>query len=244
MWQPIIRSEQNIKTDVVPRAIYVELRGEKLARPMTHDLFCNILAGLRAELESVTIYKLEDEVFFAHLNVKQQSPSGEMEQMLRIDSRPSDGIAIALRRQSPIYAIKPQVSGVITDDPEDGHMAWSVRKFGNYMQTPLIYGDELYCCMDNGILSCYDAKSGEMHYRERLGSGGGGGFSASAVAADGKVYITSEQGEIYVIKAGTTFEVLAINEMGETCMATPAISQGTLFFRTRNHVVAIAESND
>ncbi len=70
---------------------------------MTHDLVCNLLAGLRAELESVTIYKLENDTLFAHLNVKQQSPSGEIEQLLRIDSRPSDGIAIALRRQSPIY---------------------------------------------------------------------------------------------------------------------------------------------
>ena len=85
------------------QAIYLELHGEKLGRPMTHDLFCNVLVGLRAELESVTIYKLEHDVFFAHLNVQQQSPSGEMEQLLRIDSRPSDGIAIAVRRQSPIY---------------------------------------------------------------------------------------------------------------------------------------------
>lgn len=143
-------------------------------------------------------------------------------------------------RQSPIYAIKPGVTGTISDDPEAGHMAWSTRKFGNYMQTPLIYGNELYCCRDNGILSCYDAKSGTPHYRKRLGSGGSG-FSASTVAADGKVYVTSEDGEIYVIKAGMEFEVLAVNEMGETCMATPAISRGTLYFRTRNYLVAIAE---
>ena len=143
-------------------------------------------------------------------------------------------------RQSPIYAINPLVAGTITDDPADGHMAWSTTKFGNYMQTPLIYGDELYCCKDSGVLSCYDARTGTLHYRERLG-GGGRGFSASAVAADGKVYITSEEGEIFVIKAGSEFEVLSINEMGETCMATPAISDGTLYFRTRNHVMAIAD---
>ena len=144
-------------------------------------------------------------------------------------------------KQAPIYAIKPNVRGKITDDPEDGHMAWSTRKMGNYMQTPLVYGDELYCCKDSGVLSCYDAKTGTLHYRERLGSGGTG-FSASAVASNGKVYLASEEGEVYVIKAGKEFEVIAVNEMGETCMASPAISNGTLYYRMRNHVVAIGET--
>ena len=88
------------------QAIYAGLNQEKLGRPMTHDLVCNVLAGLRAELESVTIYKVEGDIFFAHLNVSQQLPSGEREQMLRIDSRPSDGIAIAVRRQCPIYVAR------------------------------------------------------------------------------------------------------------------------------------------
>lgn len=103
----LLRHEDRVLPIVVgapeAQAIYVGLRKEKLGRPMTHDLVCNLLAGLRAELESVTIYKLENDTFFAHLNVKQESASGEMEQMLRIDSRPSDGIAIAVRRDCPIY---------------------------------------------------------------------------------------------------------------------------------------------
>ncbi|MCZ6835246.1 MAG: PQQ-binding-like beta-propeller repeat protein [Planctomycetota bacterium] len=149
-------------------------------------------------------------------------------------------ITSAHGRQKPIYAIKPDVEGEITDDPDDGFMVWSNLKNGNYMQTPIVYGDELYCCRDDGILSCFDAKTGTMHYRERLG-GGGTGFSASAVAADGKVFITSEEGDVLVLKAGPTFEVIAINSMGETCMATPAISKGTMYYRTRHHVVAIGE---
>ncbi len=71
---------------------------------MTHDLICNLLAGLRAELQSVTIYMLENDTFFAHLNVEQKNPQGQVEQVLRIDSRPSDGIAIAMRVGCPIYA--------------------------------------------------------------------------------------------------------------------------------------------
>jgi hypothetical protein len=60
-------------------------------------------------------------------------------------------------------------------------------------------------------------------------------------AADGKIYFTGEKGIIYVIKAGTTFEILSINQMNETCMATPAVSEGILFFRTRSNVIAVGE---
>lgn len=151
-------------------------------------------------------------------------------------------ITSAHGRQAPIYAIHPGVTGEITDDPSDGHMAWSTRKLGNYMQTPLVYGDELYCCRDNGILTCYDARTGAMNYRERLGSGRTG-FSASAVASDGRIFITGEEGEIRVIRAGTEFESLAINDMGETCMATPAIANDTMYIRTRGRVVAIRNNN-
>lgn len=115
----LLRHEDRILPIVVgtneAQAIYNGMRDEKLARPMTHDLVCNLLAGLRAELESVTIYKLENDTFFAHLNVKQLSPSGEMEQMLRIDSRSSDGIAIAVRRQCPIYVAEEVMESAAQD---------------------------------------------------------------------------------------------------------------------------------
>lgn len=86
------------------RAIHSGMAREELGRPMTHDLICNVLAGLRGQLKSVTIYKLEKETFYAHLNVEQQSLDGQVEQVLRIDSRPSDGIAVASRIGCPIYA--------------------------------------------------------------------------------------------------------------------------------------------
>ena len=85
-------------------AIQRGLLGEKTARPMTHDLVKNILAGLRAELKSVTIYRLENDTFYAHLNVEQRGAQGQLEQVLRIDTRPSDGIAIAVRCGCPILA--------------------------------------------------------------------------------------------------------------------------------------------
>lgn len=145
-------------------------------------------------------------------------------------------------RYRPLRAVKVTASGVVENDAEkDQNMVWYQRRRGVYMQTPLVHDGLLYACSDGGILSCYDAKTGEKHYRERLGAGRTG-FSGSVVYADGKLYLSGESGEISVVKAGSTFELLGTNEMGETCMSTPAISEGALYFRTRGHVVAIGAS--
>ena len=143
-------------------------------------------------------------------------------------------------RLAPIYAIDAMAKGTVTSEEGDPQMKWRHLKRGNYMQTPLVYGDYLYCCSDAGILACYEAKTGKEVYRKRLGDGTTG-FSASGVAGDGKIYFTSEEGFIHVIKAGAEFEVLAVNEMGETCMSTPAISEGTLFLRTRSQLIAVKD---
>jgi outer membrane protein assembly factor BamB len=146
-------------------------------------------------------------------------------------------------RMAPIYAVKTTAEGDISlkaDERANGHIAWSLARDGGYMQTPLVYGGQLYVCRDNGVLSCYDAKTGNRLYQERLGTGRTG-FTASPVAADGKLYFTSEEGEIYVVKAGPEFKLLSTNPMGEVCMATPAISEGLLLFRTQGHLVAIGE---
>ena len=152
-------------------------------------------------------------------------------------------IANAHGGQGPIYAIRPNATGDIS--LEDGktsndYVAWSEGRNRAYMQTPLVYGDFVYSCRNNGGLNCYRALTGEVMYRERLGSGQTG-FTASPVAADGKLYFTSEMGDVYVIQAGPTFKLLATNAMDEISMATPAISEGTLFFRTRQHLVAVAD---
>lgn len=120
----LLRHEDRVLPIVVgvpeAQAIQVGLNNEKLGRPMTHDLVSNLLAGLRAELESVTIYKLENDTFFAHLNVDQKSPTGETEQVLRIDSRPSDGIAIAVRERCPIYVAKEVMDSASQEFGEAG----------------------------------------------------------------------------------------------------------------------------
>lgn len=142
--------------------------------------------------------------------------------------------------QAPIYCISAEAEGPIT--PEHEAMLWCHMNRGNYMQTPLVYGEELYLLSDAGILACLDLATGESRYRERLGTGTSG-FTASMVAGDGKLYATSEEGSVFVLGAGTSFERLAQCELGETCMATPAISAGVLYWRTRGHLVAIGSGS-
>lgn len=143
---------------------------------------------------------------------------------------------------APIYAIRPTAEGDISlgaDETKNSHIEWAHLRTGNYMQTPLVYGDMLYACRDSGILACYDARTGDKKYRERLADGTG--FTASPVAGDGKIYFTSEEGDVYVIRTGEKFELLSKNSLGDISMATPAISNGTIFFRTRGHLIAVGE---
>jgi outer membrane protein assembly factor BamB len=119
-------------------------------------------------------------------------------------------------------------------------LAWHKPRDGIYMQTPLVYGDHLYACRNNGVLSCYEARTGQRLYQKRLGRGRAG-FTASPVAADGKLYFTSEEGVVYVVAAGAEFKLIAKNALGESCLATPAIAGGLMFMRATSHVYAIGK---
>ncbi len=141
----------------------------------------------------------------------------------------------------PIYAIRPGARGDITladHEASNESVAWSKRRGGSGIPTPIVYGDLLYIPRGGGILAAYQAQTGERIYQSRITRGGN--YSASPVAADGKIYFSSEDGEVIVVKAGPEFERLAVNPMGEPLMATPAISHGMMIFRTQEHVVAIA----
>lgn len=142
--------------------------------------------------------------------------------------------------RSPIYAIKPDAKGDLTpiDDKPGAGLAWYTAKGGSYMPTPLIVDGLLYVGDDDGRLRVFDALGGEKVYARRL-PGGAGTYSASAVAAGGRIYYTSEDGVIHVIRAGREYQKLASNEMGSACMATPAISDGTLLVRTQRHLFAL-----
>ena len=146
----------------------------------------------------------------------------------------------------PIYAIRlGAANGDITlaEGKEASEtIAWSKKRGGPYMPTPIAYGDHLYLIGNNGVLTAYDAKTGAQVYRERVAGSKGAAFTASPVAADGKLYFASEDGDVFVVKAGPKFELLATNPMGEVLMATPAIVDGTIFVRARHHLFALGEA--
>ncbi len=149
-------------------------------------------------------------------------------------------LASGYRPVQPIFAVKPGASGDIS--PKDGKtanagLAWSTKTGGSYLPTPVAYGGHLYVLSNSGMLTCYEAKTGKKVYTERVG--GSGGYTAAPVAADGRIYCVGETGGVRVVKAGPAFELLAANPVGETCMATPAISDGTLFLRTEKHLIAL-----
>jgi outer membrane protein assembly factor BamB len=137
----------------------------------------------------------------------------------------------------PIYAIRAGGSGDVARDS----LAWQTQNGSPYTGTPLVLDGIVYVCTDNGILTAYDAKSGERIYRSRV-SETAGGFSASPVAASGHLYLTGEDGDIFVVKAGRQFQLVATNAMGEIAMATPAVSGNMLIVRTQGHLLGIAAS--
>jgi outer membrane protein assembly factor BamB len=148
----------------------------------------------------------------------------------------------------PLRAVSVQATGTL-ETPENSQsdevtstgsdkVVWWRAKSGIYLPTPIVVGQHLYACSDRGVLSCYDAETGERLYRTRLGSGNKA-FTASAVATDEHIYFTAEDGTIFVVKAGPEFELVATNAMNDLCLATPAISRGVLYVRTRNSLYAI-----
>jgi outer membrane protein assembly factor BamB len=141
---------------------------------------------------------------------------------------------------APVFAIRETATGDISlpaGQTTNDHVAWSVPRDGAYMISPVLYRDLLYVCKNNGAFSVFNARTGERVHQARLGTGTTP-FTASIVAADGKLYFTSEEGDVFVMRAGT-FEILATNPLDAIAMATPAVSEGVLYFRTSTGLIAI-----
>jgi outer membrane protein assembly factor BamB len=130
-----------------------------------------------------------------------------------------------------LLAIRPDGRGDVTDT----HVAWSTRKGAPLTPSPLLVGDDLYVLADGGVLSCLDARTGKVHWSERLA----GHFSASPLYADGKVYAQSEEGVGFVVRAGHRFEEVARNDIGARTLASCAAADGALFLRTDKHLYRI-----
>ena len=139
-----------------------------------------------------------------------------------------------------MYAFRPGAVGDISLKPgeeKNAFLAWTTPKGSPYTPTPIIYGDLLYVLADNGVLSAYDAKTGENIYQQRLPTS----FSASPVAANGKLYLSSEDGDVFVVKAGRQYELISRNTMGQALMATPALTNGMLIVRAEDAIYALGE---
>lgn len=148
----------------------------------------------------------------------------------------SSGYPGGFRR--PVYAVRPGASGDISLDTEDGeisneYITWYQPLLGTYSTSALVYGDYYYTLLDRGFLLAHDARTGkEIYGRQRIAPGHG--FTASPWAYNGKVFVLSEDGDTYVIRAGAEFEILQTNSLDEMTLATPAITRGSLILRTQS----------
>jgi len=152
-------------------------------------------------------------------------------------------IASGRAPERPIFVVRADARGDITPasgkTTSDG-VVWSRTGRGPYMPTPLVYRGIVYVLANNGVFDAYDLASGDEIYRQRLARVGNG-FSASPVAADGRIFLCNEDGDVLIVEAGRTFRQVAMNEMGELVMATPALSRGAIYVRTARSVVAIGD---
>jgi len=146
--------------------------------------------------------------------------------------------------EQPIFAVRAGARGDLTLErgrKANEGVAWSWTRRGPYMPTPLVYRGLVYAVQNNGILDAYDLATGVEIYRTRLPHLGSG-FSASPVAADGRIYVPGEDGEIVVMAAGPGHEYIARNSMGELLMATPALSSGVMFVRGARSLFAVGRT--
>ncbi|MBI3860864.1 MAG: PQQ-binding-like beta-propeller repeat protein [Planctomycetia bacterium] len=145
-----------------------------------------------------------------------------------------DGLVFTqLWRQSPIHAIRLTAGG---KPPEQ---VWVNEKAGPQEPSLLYYRGLLYALMDNGVIACFDGKTGKEQYRERLG----GACNSSPIAGGGHVYASNNDGTTFVLKAGRNFELAEANELGERITASPAITGNQLIFRTDSHLYCIGTAD-
>jgi outer membrane protein assembly factor BamB len=128
-----------------------------------------------------------------------------------------------------LYAIDPKGAN---GDVTESNVVWSHDKGAPLTSSVLVAGDELYFVSDNGVGSCVDARTGKIHWTKRLG----GDFSASPVLAKGRIYFQNESGVTTVVKAGTTFEALATNDLGERTLASPILTDGAILLRSESNL--------
>lgn len=141
-------------------------------------------------------------------------------------------------RAGPTLAIRPGGSGDVTKT----HLEWKTAKGSPFVASTVLYDGLLYMVNDaNGVISCVDAATGAVRWQGRLEGKSEAEFTASLMAVDGKIFITNEQGETFVVRAGPKFELLHINDLGERTLASPALASGRWYLRTDKHLYCVGQ---
>jgi outer membrane protein assembly factor BamB len=147
-------------------------------------------------------------------------------------------------KDRPVFAVKPGAKGDITlgdGQTSNEYIQWSLEKMGPYNTSPIVYHGLYYTLLDRGMITCHDAKTGELIY-DRTRFPEGASFTASPWAYNGKVFFLDEDGKTYVMPSGREFKIERTNPLDELCLSTPAISQGKLLIRTASQVYCIGTS--
>jgi outer membrane protein assembly factor BamB len=119
----------------------------------------------------------------------------------------------------------------------DTHVVWKAPRNVPTMPSPIVIGDLLFMVSDNGIITCLDAKTGEVVWEQKVG----GEFSASPISAEGRVYFFDREGKATVIEAAREFKTVAENKLDDGCMASAAVSGKALFVRTRSALYRVGK---
>ena len=121
-------------------------------------------------------------------------------------------------------------------------IVWSNKQANAYTPSPVLFDNQLYVLTDSGVLTNFNATTGDVHYRQRLP--GAANFKASPIGANGKLYLSSEEGNVFVVKMGPEFELLATNTIDDVILvATPAIAGGAIFLRSQTSLYRISDAN-
>jgi outer membrane protein assembly factor BamB len=184
----------------------------------------------------VISYDLEGRELWRLKGMTQATPSPVAAEGLLYVGSGSQGDA-----NRPLMAIRPGAKGDIslaTDQTSNAFVVWTQPRFSGYTPSPLVYRGRVYAINDNGILQVADAKTGAEVYKARVG-GGGHTFSSSPLASQGRIYLLTEDGEAFVLRAGDRYDEIARNSLGEMSLATPAADADSLYVRTQGKVYRV-----
>jgi outer membrane protein assembly factor BamB len=144
-------------------------------------------------------------------------------------------------RAGPTIAVKPGGAGDVTAT----HVVWTTPKGSSFVPSPLVLGDYLYTVNDMAsVITCHNAKTGEIYGQLRAGDAAREGFSASPVTVSGKIYFTNDQGETFVLSPAPDFKVTHVNRLGGQTLASPALVDGRWYFRTQSHLICIGAGSE